>query len=238
MPVYLLMSAFTLWMAVDCVRHGRTGQWLWIILLFGPMGAAVYFFSEFQPVRWTGSSRRKVSAGELRRAEADARRLETAGAWGHLASLQRIRGDFAKAVAAASRAVERSPQAIEAHYELGLAQLGAKQPALAVPHLLQVVEMDAFHDAGDALFALAEAERASADLASARAHYELLSQRHARPEILYALAATQACLGDRESAASTLRRLIEEAEFVPDYLRRRVSPWTRKARRALRQLEA
>jgi hypothetical protein len=238
MPVYLLMSAFTIWMAVECVRRGQAGSWLWIILMFGPVGAAVYFFSEYQPLRWRGSGGRKVTASDLRIAEADARRLDTAAAWGHLASLQRLRRDFPKAVAAAGRAVERDPQSIEAQSELGLAQLGARQPAAAIPALRAVVERDTYFQSGDALFALAEAERSIADYAAARGHYETLIERYARSEILYALAETQAHLGDRAAASQTLHRLLEEAEFVPEYMRHSVKPWVRKARRALAQMAA
>lgn len=236
MPVYILMSAFTIWMAVECVRRGQAGSWLWIILMFGPVGAAVYFFSEYVPLRWRGSTGRKVGGSELRMAEADARRLDSAAAWSHLASLQRLRRDFKKAGAAAGRAVERDPQSIDAQYELGLAQLGARQPAAALVPLRSVVDRDVFFRSGDALFALAEAEKAVQDYASARAHYEKLVERYARSEILYALAETQAHLGDRAAAAQTLHRLLDDAEFVPEYMRHSVKPWVRKARGALKQM--
>ena len=47
MPLYLLASAFTIWMAVEAVRRGDARSWLWIILVFGPMGAAIYFITEY-----------------------------------------------------------------------------------------------------------------------------------------------------------------------------------------------
>ena len=47
MVVYVLISAFVIWMAVEAVRRGDASRWLWIILVFGPTGAAVCFFSEY-----------------------------------------------------------------------------------------------------------------------------------------------------------------------------------------------
>jgi len=41
---FLLGTAFTIWMAVECVRRGQAGSWLWIILMFGPVGAAFYLW--------------------------------------------------------------------------------------------------------------------------------------------------------------------------------------------------
>ena len=240
MPFYLLLSAFTVWMAVEAVRRGQAGSWLWIILFFGPLGAAVFFFSEYldHPWRWGAAAGRKVTADEVRRAQADAKRLDTAATWGHLASLLRVRKEFPKAAEAAEKALTRDPKSRDARYELGLALLGTGRPAEAVPHLREVVATDRFFDTGDALFALAEAEKASGDFPRARADFEELSGRSGRPEILYALAEVQARLGDRESAAQSLRRIVEEADLVPGYLQRNVKPWVRKARRALKRMGA
>ena len=217
MPFYLLLSAFTVWMAVEAVRRGHAGSWLWIILFFPPLGAVVYFFSEYldHPWRWWAAAGRKVTADEVRRAQADAKRLDTAATWGHLASLLRVRKEFPRAAEAAGRALQHDPKSRDARYELGLALLGTGRPAEAVPHLREVVATDRFFDTGDALFALAEAEKASGDFPGARADFEELSGRSGRPEILYSLAEVQARLGDREGAAQSLRRIVEEADLVP-----------------------
>src|SRR3989442_654060 len=238
MPFYLLLSAFTIWMAVEAIRRGQAGSWLWIILFFRPLGAAVYFFSEYvdHPGRWGAAAGRRVTADDVRRAQADVKRLDTAATWSHLASLLRARKEFSKAAEAAGKALLHDPQSRDARYELGLALLGTGRPAEAVPHLREVVATDRFFDTGDALFALAEAEKASGDFPGARADFEELSGRSGRPEILYSLAEVQARLGDRESAAQSLRRIVEEADLVPGYLQRNVKPWVRKARRALKRM--
>ena len=43
--VYLLQLAFTIWMAVDVYRGGAEQFWIWIIIIFQPLGPWVYFFA-------------------------------------------------------------------------------------------------------------------------------------------------------------------------------------------------
>ncbi|HLA76375.1 MAG TPA: tetratricopeptide repeat protein [Vicinamibacteria bacterium] len=240
MALWVLSYGFVLWMAVEAVRRGDTSRWLWIILVFGPMGAAVYFFSEYL----SGGSvlgrvkfrPRKVTKADVSRAEAEVRRLDNGPSWTEYASLLRARQDFAKAAEAAARAVERTPGSLDARYELGLAHLGAKRYPEAAQALKAVVERDRSFDTDDALYALAKAQMGAADLGGARASLEELSTRRARPEILFDLATVQGLTGDRESARRALQRILDEAELVPPYLQKNVKPWIKKARKGLAML--
>jgi TolA-binding protein len=131
--------------------------------------------------------------------------------------------------------VERAPQSLDARYELGLAHLGGKRFKEAAAELQAVVSGDRGYDTDNALFALSKAQREAGDIEAARASLEELSERRARPEILYDLATVQGLLGDREGAARSLQRIVDEAEAVPAYLQRDVRPWVRKARQALKR---
>ena len=237
--LYVLGSAFTLWMAVEAVRRGDAGRWLWIILVFGPIGAAVYFFSEVAGggrIALFGFRQRKVTAAELRQAEVDVKRLDNAASWAEYASLLRARKDHAKAAEAATRAVERAPNDANAGYELGLALLGAGRFAEAVPALEAVVARDRRYEADEALYALAKAQQGANDLAAARASLMELSERRSRPEILFDLATVQGLLGEREPALRSLQRIVDEAVLVPPYLQREVRPWVRRAKQAIAKL--
>lgn len=231
---------FTVWMAVEAVRRGQTQSWLWIILFFGPIGAAVYFFSEYMPVMRVGGGfgARKVTAQDERRALADVKRLDSAAAWTAYASILRARRQFAKAVDAGKKAVERDAGSIDANYELGLALLGAGRPGEAVAPLKGVVDRDAAYQSGDALAALSQAQENSGDSKAARDSLEELAKSSGRPENLYRLARLQGLAGDRDAALRSLRRIVDEAEYVPDYLQRDVKPWVKKARKAMAQLGA
>ena len=63
-----------------------------------------------------------------------------------------------------------------------------------------------------------------------------LESRSSRPAILYDRAALEGQLGERETAARCLRRILDESEYVPPYLEREVKPWVKKARQGLRRL--
>jgi tetratricopeptide (TPR) repeat protein len=239
MVIYLLATGFTLWMAVEAVRRGHASRWLWIILLFGPLGAAVYFLSEYVG---TGALARvtfrprKVTAADVRRAEVEVKRLDNAATWCEYASMLRARKEFDKAADAARRALERNPDNLDARYELGLSLLGAGRNTEAVPVLQALVDRDRSFDSDDALFALGRAQQGAGDLAGARASLEELAERRGRAEILHELAVVQGLVGDRPAACRTLQRIIDEAELVPSYLQRDVQPWVRKARKGLSRL--
>jgi hypothetical protein len=235
---YGLGVAFTIWMAVEAVRRGDAGRWLWIILLFGPMGSAVYFFSEY-----LGSFRastlatwKPVSARELQAAEADVRRLDNSHSWAELARLKRLKKDFGQAVFSARKALEREPNLIEGQYELGHALLAQGKAREAVAPLAAVVQQKESYDTWDALFALGRAERQAGDLEAARRHLELLSERASRADFLYELGSLQVAVGDRPAAKATFQRIIDEAAYVPNYMRSKVKKWVRLSRRAMSAL--
>lgn len=242
MPGYFLVllgSGFTLWMAVECVRRGQAGSWLWIILMFGPVGAAVYFFTEYAdlPTRRFVFQTRRVTAQEIRHAEVEVRRLDSGYAWWHYASLLRAKGDFTRAIAAAEKALERTPDHLETQYELGQSLLGVGRHAEAADVLERVVARDRMHDSDQALYALARARLLSGQAEAARPLLAELEARSSRPSILFDRATLEAQLGEREVAARCFQRIVTESEYVPAYLRREVKPWVKKARQALRKLE-
>lgn len=240
-PIAVLGMAFTVWMAVEAVRRGQASGWLWIILLFGPIGAAIYFFSEYADQffgRGTILQPRKVTAADLRQAEADVKRLGNAATWTTYSSALRGRRQLSKAIDAARKGLENDPKSVEARYELGLGLEESGRHEEARDELAQVVEADATYDSDNALFALARAQQGSGQDEAARTGLETLALRSARPEVLFECASVQARLGDRAAAAENLHRIIAEAEAVPDYLERNVRPWVHKAKQALQKLGA
>jgi hypothetical protein len=237
--ILLLGYAFTIWMAVEAVRRGQAAGWLWLILVFGPIGATVYFFSEYvdRPLLgWGRGHGRHVSAGDLRVAEAEVHRLDNAATWLGYASALRARKQYPRAVEAARKAVERDPASVDTQYELAQALIAAGRGAEAVAPLEQVIAKNRSFDSEAALFALGKIRLASGDLESARVALEEVGSRSSRPEFLYELAIALAQSGRRDEAARVLQRIISEAELVPPYLKRSVRPWVRKSRQGLRRL--
>lgn len=238
--LYVLGTILTVWMAVDAVRRGRAQYWLWIMILFNPLGAIIYFFAEYldgSPLaRWTGQHLPKVTAADLRQAEADVHRLDNAATWLAYATALRARKEYQKSVEAAQKAVDRDPSSVDAQYELARAFIDAKRPVDAIAPLERVVARNRSFDSEQALFLLGRAQLVNNDPEGARRSLEEVGSRSSRPEYLYELAVLQAQLGDRESAARTLQRIIHESELVPAYLKGSVRPWVRKARAGLRKI--
>jgi tetratricopeptide (TPR) repeat protein len=238
--LYLLGTLFTVWMASDAVRRGRSQSWLWIMVFFNPLGAVFYFFTEYNEgglaFRWPGQHLRRVTAADLRHAEAEVHRLGNAASWLQYASALRARKQYAKSVEAARNAVARDAANVDGQYELARALFDAKRPGEAVEPLEQVLARDRSFDRENALYLLSQAQLARNEPQAARRSLEELGERSSRPEYLYALALQQGRDGDREAAGRTLQRIIHEAEIVPAYLQREFRPWVRKARSGLRKL--
>ena len=238
MPIVILGVAFTVWMAVETFRREGVSVWLWVILIFGPIGAAIYFFAKYaeqlfaRPVFET----REVTAADLRAAETDVEQAGNASTWTAYASALRGRRQLDKAIDAARKGLEHDPTHLEARYELGLAfeEDGRHEEARA--ELEQVAAAEATFDSDHVLFQLARAQLGCGDNEAARVSLETLAARSGNPEVLYECALVEARLGDRAAAAENLQRIIAEAKEVPDYLERNVRPWVRKAEQALQKL--
>jgi hypothetical protein len=233
---YLLGTAFTLWMAVECVRRGQASPWLWVILVFPAIGAAVYFIAEVLP---TGAFRargpRRASSREMARLKAEVKRLDNRESWTDYAHALRSRRRFPEARDAAQNATSREAS-LRARYELGLAQMDCGQFAEAAITLASVVEEAPGHDSGEARYALGLAYEKSGDEELALRTLESLARTTSLPKVLFRLACLQAGAGRKESARESLQRIIDEAAYVPRYHEREVRPWVRKARKALSAL--
>jgi hypothetical protein len=237
MLFWVLAAAFTVWMGVEAVRRGQASPWLWIILIFGPIGAAVFFFSEY--LSQTHSLFRapaKVGSEELRQAEAEVRRLDTAAAWLDYAAALRSREKLKDAVEAARTALARDPSSVQGHFELGMSLRALDRASEAIQPLEFVIAKDPGYELGEAAFALADVQARTQDLAGARATLESLVERSSQPRFLYSLALVQAGTDDKQAARRSLERILDEAKYVPDYLERGVRPWVRKARGMLKKL--
>jgi hypothetical protein len=236
--IALLAVAFTVWMAVETFRREGVSVWLWVIVIFPPVGAVVYFFAEYaehlfaRPVFET----REVTAADLRAAEADVEQAANASTWTAYASALRGRRQPDKAIDAARKGLEHDPDHLEARYELGCALQEGGRHEEARAELEKVAAVDGAFDSGRVLFVLARAQQGAGDDETARVSLETLAARSGNPEVLYECAVVQARLGDRAAAAANLQRIIAEAKEVPDYLEGNVRPWVRKAEQALRRL--
>jgi tetratricopeptide (TPR) repeat protein len=233
-----LAVAFTVWMAVEAYRREGVSRWLAVILLLGPIGALVYFFSEFAGQLFTRPvfETRQATVEDLRAAEADVAQADNAFTWTAYATALRARRQLDKAIDAARKGLEHDPAHLGARYELGLAHLEGGHHEEARAELEKVAGAEATFDSDRVLFVLSRAQQGCGDDAAARVSLETLAARSGSPEVLFECAVVQARLGDRAAAAENLQRIITEAEEVPEYLAPNVRPWVRRAKQSLRAL--
>lgn len=226
-----LATVYTVAVAALCLRRGDAGGWLWIVLVFGPVGATIYLVSQFDSlVRPRTVRAPRPPAVRLRRAWTDAERLDTGAAWAECASLHGDRGRWVETTEAARRALAKEPDQIDALYDLGRALLARGEAAEARQAFERVVARRPDHGSGEALFALGRSLRGAGDFAAARARLEELAERSSRADFLFELATLQEQLGDRDAARATFRRIVDEFVFTPSFMRGRVRPWVWRAR--------
>jgi hypothetical protein len=234
MTAYFLGTAFTLWMAVECVRRGQACQWLWVILLFPAAGAAVYFVAEvLQPQTLLSRGPRPAPRREIARLQSEVKRLDNGEAWTDYAHALRSRKRFpGPRSGGAGRRLRPSeyPSALRA----GL-RVGCEQFAEAARFLARVVEGP--RRIREPLRAGVACE-SSGDKDAALRTLEALARTTSLPKVLFQLASLQAEAGDTGGARESLERIIDESEYVPSYHLREVRPWVRKARKTLSSLPA
>ncbi len=230
-----LSIAFSIWMAVDAVRRGQNYFWIWIILFFQPFGALIYFFTEFRMPR--GALRlSRVSPAELARAESEAKRFDNAAVWFRYAELLKEKGRTREAGEAAARAVGFGEKDPKPAYLLAQVRYEERRLEEAEEILGRLVAADPNLDSGGALALYSRVLHGRGRKAEALAAARRLASISARAEHLYWLAGLEEESGDGEEARRTLTRLVDEAQYVPDYLKRSVKPWVNRARKDLERM--
>jgi len=236
LPAILLV--FTIWMIVDAIRR-RAEFWWFLIIIFVPLGAFVYFFMvKFQDYS-TGGLRRAFSgapSGSL--SELQYRAEETPSVANKLA--------FADALAGAERYGEASDVYREvlrkdeankqALHGLARSLLGAGKAAEACEHFFRLLEMDnAFADYSAALD-YAEALWQSGQKEDAIEVLTGLVQVSSRINHRVALG-HYLTLNERKSEAKDVLTLaLRDHEHSPEFIKRRDKKWAARAEQMLREL--
>jgi len=236
----LLQLALTVWMMVDAYRRQADPFWYWVILLFQPIGAWVYFFAVKFPtlrlpgLRLTSSRERRLSLDELRyRAEC------TPTLVNRFALAERLieKGAHAEAILYLEAVLTMEPDYCAALHALAVCRLATGAAEEAVVPLEKLIHRDhrwANYRAWRTLIDVQLARGRPADALAACREFE---KRLPTLENKCLLAEQLLDNGIPSEAVQLLDQALEDHHYTPWAARWRNWRWAREARRLLAEAE-
>ena len=233
-PWSLILQAIAL---VHFFRRRPDTFWLWIILIGGWIGAAVYFFVEIVPDfhlvggTFQGFSRRS-RIHELQALVLD---NPSPGNYEELGGLYLDEGHFALARQAFDKAISSRTDHPDPFYRRALCALAMKDYAAAKRDLETVIKADRKYDYGRAagLMAQVYAQTGSPHEADALFAEVLKTSTISETQYNYALFLISQQRG--AEAREWLQRILNKKATLPHFLKRKERPWFRRAAALIKQ---
>lgn len=225
---------------IHFIRRRPNTYRLYIILFLGPIGALVYLFAEALPdVQFLGDSFKSISRGKrIKALELTIRDNPSSGNYEELGELFMEDGKLVQARAAFDKAVAARSQTLDTLYHRGVCAILLQDAAAAVPDLEQVVAKDPDHDFNRAPELLAHAYALTGQKDKAEALFRRVTVTSTLSETYLNFADLLASEGRNAEAREWAQKVLDKEPTMPRYLRRRERPWSRRARKILKQLPA
>jgi hypothetical protein len=219
------------------VRRRPETYWLWIILMFGGVGALIYIFVEVIPdvglLRGTFQvfPRRK----RIKQLEGLVLDNPSVGNYEELGDLYLDDKQYGRARECFDRVLAKTPS-IDPLYRRALAEIELNDFAAAAADLERVVAMDAKYDyhraAGFYAHALGKIDQRD----KADALFATTLEVSTLSEIQYNYACFLAAHDRKNEAREWAERILRKKATMPDYIRRRERHWFRRAKGLLKRL--
>lgn len=236
----LAYFAFTIWMVVECLRKDPDRVfWIWIILLLHPFGPFIYFFVRWLPgneLRLPKSLQRWTRGTEINRLETAALQIGNAHQYIQLGDALRDVGQYDKAGAAYSQALQKDAENPQALWGAALVDIEHKQFEPARQRLEKILNIDPQYKFGDVSLAYGRSLYALIRRDEAREHLEKHVKRWRHPEALYLLATIYAENGNQQQAREQLQAMLVDINSSPKAIARRFGNWKSRAQKMLRKL--
>jgi hypothetical protein len=222
---------------IHFVRRRPDTYWLWIILVFGGLGALAYILVEVIPdVRLLRGAfqvfpRRK----RIKALEAAIIDNPSIGNYEELGDLYLDDKQYARARECFDNVIARS-DGIDPFYRRALAELALNDYQAAAADLAKVVARDPKYDYQRAAGLHAHALARTGDRESAAALFAEVTNTSTLSETQYHYASLLADEGRTPEAREWAERILRKKATMPDYIRRRERPWFRSARALLKRL--
>jgi hypothetical protein len=236
----LLYIPFLLWMAIWCVRRDPEWTvWLWIILLFQPLGAFIYFLARWLPgatIPRPDFAQRFLRKGELQRLEIAARQIGNSHQFIELGDAQRETGQLPKAASAYEQALAKDATNPQALWGAGWVAFQQEDYQQAHRHLSKLVEIDPAYKFGDVSLLYARTLVALGRRDEAIDHLEGHIKRWRHPEALYVLAQLYFVENCFDESRGHLEALIMDINGSPSAIARKQATWKSRAQKLLKRL--
>ena len=245
LPAFGLSLVFSILLCVHVVRTQQQLFWLWIILLFQPIGGLVYLIAVILPGVFGGPTARKLSqaaretldpARTYREARADHELTPTVHNHMRLAAAAAELGRHAEAEALYAQALQ-GVHADDPALLLGRARalIELNRPAEAMPLLEKLSEEGKEGRTPQAVLALARALEGLGRVGEAKAAYEWAAPRLPGLEGVARQAAFLAKTGHRTEAQEALTEIDRRISRANPHFRREARAWRDFAAQAIAQ---
>ena len=214
---------------VHFVRRRPETFWLWIIILFGPLGAFAYMVAEMIPdlglMRGSmqGFSRRK----RINTLRATVLENPSAGNYEELGDLLLEEKKYREARDCFDQALAQRTDHIDPFYRRGMAAFELGDVAAALPDLERVVKSDPKYDYSRARLYYARSLAAAGRDDEASKVFDTLTE--GTTEALCYAAEFFAQHGRKDDARALIDRIAVRKRTMPAYQKRRERPWLRRA---------
>ena len=237
-PVWLLMTAFQIWMFIHAIRNR---EWIWALFIFIGWGltAIWYYFYVYRATPSSMSGFELPGAGNRKRIkelQAQIHHLDKAHHHLQLGDVYFQQGKLAEAEKCYRASLERDPQDIDARAHLGQCLLRLNRPAEARPLLESVMHEKPDHDYGHTMMALAETLTALGEKDNALLYWQHITQNHSYPRAKVQLAEIYAAKNQTDLARAQLKEVLSDDIHAPAFQRKRDRIWIRRARALMNKL--
>jgi hypothetical protein len=220
------------------VRRRPETYWIWIIIMFGGVGALIYIAVEVVPDAGLLPGTFQVFPRRKRIRQLEGLVLDnpSVGNYEELGDLYLDDGQFARARECFDKVLAKM-ESIDPFYRRALCEIALSDFTAASADLDRVVARDPKYDyqraAGLRAHVLAQIDRR----AEADALFAETLQTSTLSETQYNYACFLADEGRNDEAREWAERILRKKATMPDYIRRRERPWFRKARGLLKRLK-
>jgi len=225
---------------VHFIRRRPENYWLWIIIFFGGLGAAVYIAMEVVPdlgllqVSMKGVSRRK----RIRMLQAMIIDNPSAGNYEDLGDLLLEEKQYAKARDCFDHAISSRTDHVDPFYRRGISAFELGDASAALSDFERVVKNDPKYDFSRAQLFYARSLAATGRKEEASAAFEKLLSASSSTEALLSAAEFYAEQKRTKEAKELLERVLARKATMPAYQQRRERPWLRRAASLLKSVAA